>query len=80
MAVIPRTAKYSQKRAVPLSDAVGRVSGETISAYPPGAPVIAVGEIVSREALEYLRCLKDSGAALRGAADEHFETLRVLSS
>ena len=36
MAVIPRTAKYSQKRAVPLRDAVGRVSGETISAYPPG--------------------------------------------
>jgi len=80
MAVIPRTAKYSQKRAVPLRHAVGRVSGETISAYPPGAPVIAVGEVVSLEAIEYLRCLKDSGAALRGAADEHFETLRVLSS
>jgi arginine/lysine/ornithine decarboxylase len=80
MAVIPRTAKYSQKRAVSLRDAVGRVSGETISAYPPGAPVIAAGETVSLEAIEYLRCLKHSGAALRGAADEHFETLRVLSS
>ena len=80
MAVIPRTAKYSEKHAVPLRDAVGRVSGETISAYPPGAPVIAAGEIVSLDGVEYLRCLKHSGAALRGAADEHFETLRVLSS
>jgi arginine decarboxylase len=80
MAVIPRIAKYSKKRTVPLREAVGRVCGETISAYPPGAPVIAAGEIVSSEALDYLSCLKRSGAALRGAADEHFETLRVLSS
>jgi len=80
MAVIPRTAKYSPKRAVALREAVGRVSGETISAYPPGAPVVAAGEIVSCEVIEYLRCLKSSGAALRGAADDQFETLRVLSS
>jgi len=80
MAVIPRTAKFSPKSTVLLRDAVGRVCGETISAYPPGAPVIAAGEIVSSEAIEYLRCLKRSGAALRGAADEQFETLRVLSS
>jgi arginine decarboxylase len=80
MAVIPRAAKYSPKCAVPLRDAVGRVAGETISAYPPGAPVIAAGEIVSPEVIDYLRCLKESGAALRGAADQHFETLRVLSS
>ena len=80
MAVIPRRAKYASKRAVPLGDAVGRVSGETISVYPPGAPVVAAGEIVSLEAIEYLRCVKSSGAALRGASDQQFKTMRVLTS
>jgi arginine decarboxylase len=80
MAVPPRVAKFSPKRAVPLRAAVGRVSGETVATYPPGAPVIAAGEVVSLEVVEYLRCMKDSGAVLKGASDLSFETLKVLQS
>ena len=57
MAVIPRVAKFAPKRAVPLRDAVGEVSGETVATYPPGAPIIAAGEIVSAETIEYLRTM-----------------------
>jgi arginine/lysine/ornithine decarboxylase len=79
MAVIPRVAKFSPKRAVPLRDAIGSVSGETVATYPPGAPIIAAGEIVSAEAIEYLRCMVRNGAALRGASDPYFETLKILA-
>ena len=43
MAVTPREAKFTPKRAVPLSEAIGEVSGESIATYPPGAPIIAAG-------------------------------------
>lgn len=66
VAVIPREAKFAPKRATPLREAVGGVSGETIATYPPGAPIIAAGEIVSWEAVEYLQCMKRNGAVLRG--------------
>jgi lysine decarboxylase len=79
MAVIPRVAKFSAKRAVPLREAIGEVSGETVATYPPGAPIIAAGEVVSAETIEYLRLMARNGAALRGASDPYFETLKILS-
>jgi len=79
MAVLPRTAKFSAKRSVPLADAIGAVSGETVATYPPGAPVIAAGEIVSEEVVDYLDCLRSHGAVLKGAADPSLRTLRVLA-
>ena len=78
MAVIPRVGKFSRKRFVSLYEAVGEISGESIATYPPGAPIIATGEVVSLEVIEYLRCMKAHGAVLKGAADPAFETLKVL--
>jgi len=79
MAVIPRVAKFAPKRAVHLREAVGKVSGETVATYPPGAPIIAAGEVISWETVEYLRCMKRNGAVLRGASDPSFQTMKVLS-
>jgi arginine/lysine/ornithine decarboxylase len=79
MAVIPRAAKFASKRTVHLRDAVGKVCGETIATYPPGAPIIAPGEVISWETVEYLRCMKRNGAVLRGASDPAFQTIKVLS-
>lgn len=80
MAVIPRVAKFSPRRAVSLDAAIGRVSGETVATYPPGAPVLAAGEVVSAEIIDYLRCMKANGAVLKGASDPSFQTLKVLVS
>jgi arginine/lysine/ornithine decarboxylase len=77
--VNPRDAKFARKDAVDLDHAIGRVSGETIATYPPGAPILAAGEVVSREAIEYLQCMKRNGAVLRGASDPAFQTMKVLS-
>ena len=43
---------------VPVREAVGHISGETVATYPPGAPIIVAGEVVSSEAIEYLRCVR----------------------
>jgi len=79
MAVIPRAAKFAPKHPVHLREAVGKISGETVATYPPGAPIVAAGEVISWEAIEYLRCMKRNGAVLRGASDPEFQTMKVLS-
>ncbi len=79
MAMIPRAAKFSAKRTVPLDEAVGRIAGETIATYPPGAPLISAGEVVSAEVVDYLRCVKSHGAVLKGAFDPWLRTMRVLA-
>lgn len=43
-------------------DAAGKVSAEFIFAYPPGCPIVAKGERLEKDVLEYLDFLYASGA------------------
>jgi ornithine decarboxylase len=80
MAAIPRVAKFAPKVAVPIREAIGRVCGETIATYPPGVPVIAAGEVVTSDIVDYLVCMRDSGAVLKGATDPSLTIVKVMSS
>jgi lysine decarboxylase len=78
--VVPiREAFLGRGQAVPVDDAIGRVSCESIAGYPPGVPALLPGERVTDQVVAYLRELVRAGARLHGAADPSFRTLRVLS-
>ncbi len=49
-----RGALFAPREAVPLASAEGRVSACQVAPYPPGIPVIAPGEVVTKKALAYL--------------------------
>jgi arginine/lysine/ornithine decarboxylase len=49
-----------------------------VSPYPPGVPVIAPGELVTKEALDYLTSAHAAGALLPDPADSEFKSLRVV--
>jgi arginine decarboxylase len=78
-AVSPRDAFLGRSEAVPVDQAVGRISTEAIAGYPPGVPTLLPGERVTAEVVAYLRALTGAGARLHGAADPSFTTLRVLA-
>src|SRR5919198_1802927 len=78
MALPPREAFLGEWEVVPVEDAVGRVSCESIAGYPPGIPALLPGERISAETVEYLRELVASGARLHGASDPRFERVTVL--
>jgi arginine decarboxylase len=75
----PREAFLGSSEAVPVDDAIGRVSAEAIAGYPPGIPVLLPGERITDEVIEYLRSLKAVGARLHGASDPDFKTICVLT-
>ena len=78
--VVPiRDAFLGRGETVPVDDAVGRISCESIAGYPPGVPSLLPGERVTAEVVEYLRTLT-VGARLHGAADPTFQTLRRASA
>ena len=74
----PREAFLGPSEAVPVHEAIGRVSCESIAGYPPGVPALLPGERVTAEVIDYLRELTAAGARLHGAADPTFATVRVL--
>jgi lysine decarboxylase len=77
--VVPiRAAFLGAGEMVPVDEAIGRISCESIAGYPPGVPALLPGERVTAEAVGYLRALTAAGARLHGAADPSFATIRVL--
>jgi arginine decarboxylase len=76
--VSPRDAFLGEAELVPVDEAVGRISCESIASYPPGVPALLPGERVSAETIAYLRELAAAGARLHGASDPEFRTVNVL--
>jgi arginine decarboxylase len=78
LVVCPRDAFLGESEVVPVEDAVGRVSCESIAGYPPGIPALLPGERISEETVAYLRALIPSGGRLHGASDPLLRTITVL--
>ncbi|MEI7890229.1 MAG: ornithine decarboxylase, partial [Actinomycetes bacterium] len=75
--ITPREAFLGSGEAVPVDQAVGRISCETIAGYPPGIPALVPGEEVTAELVGHLRAILASGAQLHGASDPLFNTIVV---
>ncbi|MEV5433653.1 ornithine decarboxylase [Streptomyces sp. NPDC052701] len=78
-AMLPRDAFFAPVEHVPAERAAGRISAEMISPYPPGVPVVAPGEVITDEVLDYLRSGVEHGMLIPDAADSSVRTLRVVA-
>ena len=78
MVVPPRDAFLGEAEVVPVADAVGRISCESIASYPPGVPQLLPGERITAEIVALLTELAATGARLHGASDPRFRTINVL--
>jgi arginine decarboxylase len=76
----PRKAFFSPKSTVPADAAIGRISVDTVCAYPPGIPVLLPGEVITVQCLQFLRSVKAAGGSVTGAADDSLATLRVIAA
>lgn len=50
---------------MPIRQAVGRISGEYLWAYPPGVPIAAPGEEITEQLAEYVESCLHTGTALK---------------
>jgi arginine decarboxylase len=78
MAITPRQADRSRHISISIDEAVGKISAESICPYPPGIPVLIPGEIITIEALNYLRSIVDLGGELVGCSDPDLETIKIV--
>ena len=74
----PRQGVYKERERVSLLDNVGRISGETISYYPPGIPFVSIGEEITPCVVKYIEVHKQNGYVPNGANDGTLETVLVL--
>ena len=78
-ALTPRDAFFATSRAVPLPESVGEVAAELVIPYPPGIPVLAPGDVISADKVDYLRHGAAHGMYLSGPSDSTLTTIRVVA-
>ncbi len=78
VAVSPQNAFYADKESLPIEDTEGRICSEFVMCYPPGIPILAPGEEITREILEYIIYAKEKGCSMTGPEDAGINRLNVL--
>lgn len=74
-------AKRGRRTVVNQRQAIGRISGEYIYAYPPAIPLVVPGERLDKEILEYMETQSVQGISLRsdtGCAPQQFSVLSPI--
>lgn len=74
----PQTAFYEEKESVSLLDAIGEVSGEFVMCYPPGIPILAPGEKINKEIIDYISYAEEKGCFLTGTEDMNVERINIV--
>ena len=78
LVLTPQEAFYSQRRSLALADAVGEVCGEFVMCYPPGIPILAPGERITQEIVDYIQFAKERGCSLQGTEDPEVNHINVI--
>ena len=74
----PQKAFYAKKESLPLRQTRGRVCSEFVMCYPPGIPILAPGEVVTEDIIDYIEYAKVKGCSMQGTEDPTVCRLNVL--
>ena len=74
----PQQAFYADKTSLKIEESAGHVCTEFVMCYPPGIPILAPGEEITSEIIDYIQYAKAKGCFLTGAEDMETDRLNVL--
>ena len=74
----PRHAFYAGKEQLPISRSAGRVCAEFVMCYPPGIPILAPGEQITKQIIDYIAYAKEKGCTLLGTEDLETNLINVI--
>ncbi len=78
VAMAPQEAFYAAKQSLPIEASAGFICSEFVMAYPPGIPILAPGERITKDIIDYIRYAKDRGCQMTGTEDMEVNRLNVL--
>ena len=79
VAAVPKRAFFAPKRAVPIEKSAGMVCAEFVMCYPPGIPILAPGERITPEILEYIAYAKEKGCFMTGTEDIELNYINIAA-
>lgn len=80
LVLTPREAFFTEKKLISLSRAEGEICGEFVIPFPPDIPIIAPGERITNDIIEYINFLKKNNVTIIGTEDSKSENIKVIIS
>ncbi len=74
----PQEAFYADKTMLPLKQSADRIAAEYVMSYPPGIPIVAPGERITKEIIGYINYAREKGCFLTGTQDPEVEQILVI--
>ncbi len=74
----PQEAFYAEKISMPIEETEGQICSEFVMCYPPGIPILAPGEKITKDILKYIYYAKEKGCSMTGPEDPDILRLNVL--
>lgn len=74
--MLPRDVYFAEKETVSLNNAVGKIPAGIIMPYPPGIPLVALGEEFTAEHLEKIRILQSLNVNIIGIEDDSIQVVK----
>ncbi len=80
VAMTPQEAFYAHKKSIPIGESEGKICSEFVMCYPPGIPILAPGERITKDILNYIAYAKVKGCFLTGTEDIHIEHINIVEA
>ncbi|MGE4549302.1 MAG: aminotransferase class I/II-fold pyridoxal phosphate-dependent enzyme [Intestinibacillus sp.] len=74
----PQEAFYADTVPLPIEESAGWICSEFVMCYPPGIPILAPGERITKEILDYIAYAKQKGCFMTGTQDVAIAHINVI--
>lgn len=78
VALPPQVAFYSKSKSIPIEESEGEICSEFVMCYPPGIPILAPGEMITNDIIEYISYAKEKGSFLTGTQDMQVNNINIV--
>ena len=75
----PRQAFFAEKKQIPFSQSEGNICGEFVIPYPPGIPLLAPGEVITKQIIQQITVLQKANIPLVGCHNNTLNTIEEIS-
>lgn len=79
LSISPREAFFAKKKKVSLNKAIGEISGEFVIPFPPDIPILAPGEKITKDIINYIQYIKQNGIMGIGPKDTNLENIEIIT-
>lgn len=74
--LLPYEVIEKDKEHVTLGEALGRISGVNVVPYPPGVPILVMGEVIDKNCLDAIFHCKNNGVDILGIKNDQIEVVK----